>query len=134
MVFIVMAVIIGFGTIFMYGIGPNWYAAMIDVNLPENRGSMLAAAAFMDAIGRGIGAWLGAATIDYFKNNNSAMPITDTIIWFTVIFGVIQALVWIPVLKHSKKDFQDVNEIMEERAQTLKDQVVDSSNPPGTNT
>ena len=120
LVFILMAVVLGLGISFWMGVGPNWYSSMLDVNLPEHRGTMIATAAFMDAIGRAIGAWLGGALITYFTyTRNSIAPITDTIIFTILTVGVLSALLWIPILKYCKKDFEEVATIIKERAQSL---------------
>jgi len=118
--FILMAIVLGLGLGIEFGVGPAWFASMIDVNLPENRGSMIAAASFMDAIGRGLGAWWGALIIDWFKGPlGSIKPVSDTIAFTTLTFGVISALLWLPILKYAKKDFKEVHDIIEQRAKNL---------------
>jgi MFS family permease len=119
---IVMAIILGGGLALIMGIAPNWYASMIDVNLPEHRGTMIATAAFLDALGRAAGSWIGGVMIDFFISRGSPLPITDTIVLSTVTFGIISALLWLPIYKYSKKDFNEIATILEERAEILKKQ------------
>ncbi|MHA1340697.1 MAG: MFS transporter [Promethearchaeota archaeon] len=119
-IFIIMALILGLGLGIEFGVGPAWYASMIDVNLPEHRGSMIAAASFMDAIGRGLGAWIGALIIDWFKGPmGSIKPVSDTIAFTTLTFGILSGVLWLPILKYAKHDFKEVHDIIEERAKRL---------------
>ncbi len=119
---IVMALILGAGVAFVMGIAPNWYSSMLDVNLPEHRGTMIATAALLDSIGRAVGAWFGGFMIDFFGSQGSPMPISDTIVWSALTFGIISALLWIPIRKHSKRDIAEVTTILEERARDLEKQ------------
>jgi MFS family permease len=121
-IFIIMGIILGIGLGLEFGIGPNWFASIIDVNLPEHRGTMTAAASFMDAIGRAIGAWLGGAIIDAFSLSGSTMPISDTIIFCTLTFGILSSSLWLPILKYCTKDVNEVYSIMEDRARILEQQ------------
>jgi len=117
-----MAIVLGAGFAFVFGIAPNWYASMLDVNLPEHRGTMIATAAFLDAIGRAIGSWFGGFMIDFFIDRGSPLPISDTIVFSTLTFGIISALLWLPIYKYSKRDFDDIAQILEKRAEDLKKQ------------
>jgi len=119
---ITMALILGSGFAFVMGIAPNWYASMLDVNLPEHRGTMIATAAFLDALGRALGAWFGGFMIDKFIGWGSPLPISDTIVFSALTFGIISALLWLPIYKHSKRDFEEIDLILEDRANELKKQ------------
>lgn len=119
---LLMGLIVGLGLGIEFGVGPAWFASMIDVNLPEHRGTMIAAASFMDAIGRGFGAYVGALIIDYFNGLGSIKPIGDTIVFCTFTFGVLSAVLWLPILKYAKHDFKQVHEILKERAKILEQQ------------
>lgn len=119
---LLMGLIVGLGLGIEFGVAPAWYASMIDVNLPEHRGTMIAAAAFMDAIGRGFGAYVGALIIDYFNGLGSVKPIGDTIVFCTFTFGVLSAVLWLPILKYAKHDFKEVSDILKERAKILEQQ------------
>ncbi len=117
--FCLMGLILGVGMGFQFGIAPNWYSSMMDVNLPEHRGTMIAAASFMDAIGRALGAWLGGVIIDWYSASGSNMPISDTIIFCTLTFGVLSSLLWLPILKYCENDFSEIAETLEKRAKEL---------------
>ena len=121
MLFTLMGLILGVGMGFVFGVSPNWYSSMLDVNLPEHRGTMIATASFMDAIGRAIGALLGGMAIDYYNSRGSVMPISDTILLFTFTFGILSSALWLPILKYCKKDFKEVADILTERADHLRE-------------
>ncbi len=114
---IVYSSFLGIGIAFEMGIGPNWYSSVIDVNYPENRGTMIAIASFVDAIGRAIGAIIGGEVV------KSIGSFSATIFWSTLIFGSISTLFWIPLFYTSKKDLMDVNEVLKERAAKLKSEL-----------
>ena len=109
---IIYAAILGLGMAFTFGIAPNWYSSMIDVNYPEHRGTMIAVASFIDTIGRAIGAFIGAFLL-------LIIGITSTIIWTMLVFGIISIGFWIPLFFTAQKDFNSVNEIMKERAREM---------------
>ncbi|MFX1586153.1 MAG: MFS transporter [Promethearchaeota archaeon] len=110
---IIYAALLGLGLAFSFGIGPNWYSAMIDVNYPEHRGTMIAVASFIDTIGRAIGAFMGGFLV-------LMIGFTSTIIWTMLVFGIISIGFWIPLFFTAQKDFNNVNEIMKERAMEMK--------------
>ena len=101
---------LGLGIAFEMGIGPNWYSSVIDVNYPENRGSMIAIASFVDAIGRAIGAVIGGIVV------TTTGSFSATIFWSTLIFGSISTVFWIPLFYTSKKDLLDVRNVLKKRA------------------
>ncbi|MFX0025406.1 MAG: MFS transporter [Candidatus Hermodarchaeota archaeon] len=109
---IIYAALLGLGLAFSFGIGPNWYSAMIDVNYPEHRGTMIAVASFIDTIGRAIGAFIGGFLL-------LIIGITSTIIWTMLVFGIISIGFWIPLFFTAQKDFDRVNEFMKERAREM---------------
>ncbi|MHA1460268.1 MAG: MFS transporter [Promethearchaeota archaeon] len=104
---------LGVGLAFTMGIGPNWYSSLIDVNFPENRGTMVAVGAFVDSIGRALGAIIGGFVVT-FTGSFSA-----TIFWSFLIFGIISTCLWIPLFFTAKKDYLEINEAMKIRASSL---------------
>ncbi|MFX1569678.1 MAG: MFS transporter [Promethearchaeota archaeon] len=113
LLWIIFALFIGIGLGFSLGIAPNWYSSLIDGNLPEHRGTMIAMGLFIDTFGRALGAILGGFVV------NLTDSFSLTIIWSTLIFGIISTCFWIPLFYTSKKDYAYVNEIMKERSVTL---------------
>ncbi|TFF85409.1 MAG: MFS transporter [Promethearchaeota archaeon] len=89
----------------------NWYATVADINLPENRATVLATTNFFDIIGRALGPLIGAFVADAF---NYAIGMTTSI-----FFWIFIPLFWIPVLKNVINDMQETNEIFEERIEKL---------------
>jgi len=110
---IVYCSFLGIGLAFTMGIGPNWFASMIDANFPENRGTMVAVALFIDTIGRALGAIIGGFVVTFTGSFSS------TIFWSTLVFGLISIGFWLPLFKTAEKDFNDINEEMKQRAETL---------------
>jgi len=112
------AALLGIGIGIDEGIGPNWYSSLIDVNIPENRGTMIATATFFDNIGRALGQWFGGLLIFYFEAINFEQAVFLSL-QFATIFLVLQIPFWIPVLKYVKADIQQVNDIIVARAKEI---------------
>lgn len=116
----IMGLFIGIGMSFEMAVGPLHYSSMVDVNLPEHRSTMIAAASFMDAIGRALGTFLGSLIMDYFiLVRHSPSPISQTLLFSLLTFGLVSGLLWLPIYKYAKKDFAEVAQIMKERKHTL---------------
>jgi len=114
LLWIIFGLFIGIGLGFSLGIAPNWFSSLIDGNLPEHRGTMVAMGLFIDTFGRALGVILGGFVV------NLTDSFSLTIIWSTLIFGIISTCFWIPLFYTSKKDYEDINEIMKERTEKLK--------------
>ncbi len=82
------------------GIGPNWYSTLIDVNLPEHRGTSIATATFLDTIGRAIGGLIGG----YFGLEAS------------ILFLFLSIFPWFPVFMYIRRDLDEIDGILKERA------------------
>ena len=104
---------LGVGLAFTMGIGPNWYSSLIDVNFPENRGTMVAVGSFIDSIGRALGAVIGGVVVTLTGSFSA------TIFWSFLIFGIFSTCLWIPLLFTAEKDYKEINEIMKNRASSL---------------
>ena len=116
---LIAGVILGIGLMFSFAIAPNWYASLLDVNLPEHRSTMIATASFLDTIGRSFGAIAGGAFIQYFTGVGSNYAVSLSIIWMTIIFGGISGLMWIPIYKYCNEDFAKIQTILDERGKEL---------------
>ncbi len=104
---------LGVGLAFTMGIGPNWYSSLIDVNFPENRGTMVAVGSFIDSIGRALGAVIGGFVVTFMGSFSA------TIFWSLLIFGIFSTCFWIPLFFTAKKDYLEINEEMKIRASSL---------------
>ncbi|MBD3227670.1 MAG: MFS transporter [Candidatus Lokiarchaeota archaeon] len=114
---VLMSIFIGInlavGLTFTFGIGPNWYGSLIDVNLPENRGTMIATATFLDQVGRAIGTAVGgfiAASISIIAAIQSST--------YFMLFSIFP---WIPVLFYISRDLREVDTILDKRAIEIKE-------------
>ncbi|MFO7797236.1 MAG: MFS transporter [Promethearchaeati archaeon] len=90
----------------------NWYATVADINLPENRATVLATTNFFDIIGRALGPLIGAFVADAF---NYTIGMTTSI-----FFWIFIPLFWIPVLKNVIKDMKETDKLFEERLEKLR--------------
>ena len=111
---IIFSILLGVGLAFTFGIAPNWYSSLIDVNLPENRGTMIAMGSFIDTFGRALGAIIGGFMIAFTDSFSS------TIFWSTLIFGIISTCFWVPLFFTCKKDYIEVDNLLKERAESIK--------------
>jgi len=113
---IVYCSFLGIGLAFTMGIGPNWYSSLIDLNLPENRGSIVAIGSFVDSIGRSMGAIMGGFIV------HATQSFSATIFWSTLIFGILSIFLWVPLFYTTPKDFEYIHIILKERSLNLKEQ------------
>lgn len=111
---IIFSALLGFGFAFSSGIGPNWNGALMDVNLPEHRGTMRSMAALVDKVGQSIGAIIGGAMIITYDS------IYEAVFWVSLWAGLVSLCFWIPLLFTYKKDLAEVNQIMTLRAEKMK--------------
>jgi len=115
---LIYCIFIGIGLAFTMGIGPNWYSSLIDLNFPEDRGTMIAVGSFIDTIGRASGVAIGGYVITMTGSFSA------TFFWSTLIFGLISICFWVPLFFTAEKDYKEINEIMKKRAVLLSDQEV----------
>lgn len=90
----------------------SWYATVVDINLPEHRGTVLATANFFDIIGRAIGPLLGAIIADSLGLLAAMMV--------SIIFWIFLPLFWIPVLKNVIPEMEKTEQIFNERLNSIK--------------
>jgi len=89
----------------------SWYATVVDLNLPEHRGTTLATANFFDIIGRSIGPLIGAFVRDAFSSVYGMM--VSIIAWIALPFF------WIPILKNVIPEMDATEKIFTERIKEL---------------
>ncbi|MFW9951544.1 MAG: MFS transporter [Candidatus Thorarchaeota archaeon] len=85
----------------------NWYSTVVDLNLPEHRGTVLAASNFFDIIGRALGPLVGTIVADAFGFVIGMM--TSIFAWLLIPFF------WISILKNAVKEINEVDSIFTER-------------------
>ena len=90
----------------------NWYATVVDINLPEHRGTVLAASNFFDIIGRAIGPIIGALFRDVFGAVFGMM--------ISLAFWVLIPLFWVPVLRNIVPNMEETERIFTERLDIFK--------------
>lgn len=119
-----MGIILGIGMNLEIAVGALHYSSMIDVNLPEHRGTMIAAASFIDAFGRAIGAWVGLAFVDLMVGTIfEARPLSGAILLSIAIFGIGSGVLWLPIYKYADKDMADISSILEKRKEELEKKI-----------
>ncbi len=119
-----MGIILGIGMNLELAVGALHYSSMIDVNLPEHRGTMIAAASFIDAFGRAIGSWVGLAFVDFMQGTIfEAKPLSGAILLSIAIFGIGSGLLWLPIYKYADKDMAEISGIMEKRKEELEKKI-----------
>jgi len=89
-------------------IGPNWYSTIMDVNLPEHRGTMLSVANLVDAVGAGIGPWIGGLLFRWLGSYQLAFI-------FASVINIAGFIFWIPMFINIRKDIKNVEETLRER-------------------
>ena len=89
----------------------NWYATVVDLNLPENRGTVLATSNFFDIIGRAIGPLIGTIIADLFGFVIGMM--------ISIFFWIFIPFFWIPVLKNVVREIESTEKEFDERIKSL---------------
>lgn len=90
----------------------SWYATVVDINLPEHRGTVLATANFFDIVGRALGPLIGSIVADNF-GVLMGMAIS-------ILFWIALPFFWIPVLRNVEFDMDEAQRIFQERIDSLK--------------
>jgi len=90
----------------------NWYATVADINLPENRATVLATTNFFDIIGKALGPLIGAFISDAFNYTVGIMT--------SIFFWIFIPFFWVPVLKNVVNDMKQTDEIFEDRLEKMK--------------
>ncbi|MBN2149870.1 MAG: MFS transporter [Candidatus Lokiarchaeota archaeon] len=90
----------------------SWYATVVDINLPEHRGTVLATANFFDIIGKSIGPLIGTMLSDTFG--------VLVGINVSIIFWCALPFFWIGVLRHFTSDLEATDTVFKERLEGIK--------------
>ena len=98
--------------IFINGaVNGNWYATVVDLNLPEHRGTVLATSNFFDIIGRAIGPLIGSIFADTFGFVYGML--------ISIFFWILIPFFWIGVLKNIVPEMDATEKIFSERLESL---------------
>lgn len=109
---ILMLILIMIGLFINGATAGNWYSTVVDVNLPEHRGTVLATANFFDIFGRALGPLIGSIV----ATNISLTAGMAT----SIIFWILIPFFWIPVMKNVIKDIDAVDVIFNQRLEEIK--------------
>jgi len=110
--FLIMLILLIIGLFANSAVNGNWYATVVDLNLPEHRGTVLSSANFFDIFGRALGPLIGAIIADNFG-----------FVWgmaISIIFWIFIPVFWISVLKNCVSEMEATEAIFTERIKSLK--------------
>jgi len=110
--FLIMLLFFVIGLFLNGAVNGSWYATVVDLNLPEHRGTILATANFFDIFGRAIGPLIGAILADQF-GFLYGMAIS-------IIFWVLIPFFWISVIKNCVAEMEATELIFSERVKSLR--------------
>lgn len=103
------------------GVEPNWFSTLADVNLPENRATMISLAQMLDLIGLSLGPLMAEWIVDLVNISSGSSTLgLQVAMWVAIGFWVLNVILWIPIFMHVEKDLNDVHNTLTKRAQELK--------------
>ena len=109
---VIMLILMIIGMFANGAVNGSWYATVVDLNLPEHRGTTLATANFFDIIGRSLGPLIGSFIRDAFGSVYGMM--------MSIIFWIFLPFFWIPVLKNVISEMDATSKIFSDRLKELK--------------
>lgn len=108
---ILMVLLLAIGIFINGAVNGSWYATLVDINLPEHRGTVLATANLFDIIGKAIGPLIGGMIADAFGYVPGMM--------ISIVFWMMLPFFWIPVLKNIVPEMESTERIFKERIEKL---------------
>ena len=108
---ILMVFLLMIGIFINGAVNGSWYATIVDINLPEHRGTVLATANLFDIIGKAIGPLIGSLIADAF-GFLSGMTIS-------IAFWLALPFFWVPVLKNIIPEMEATESVFRERIKEL---------------
>ena len=109
---VIMLILMSIGLFINGATNGSWYATVVDINLPEHRGTVLATANFFDILGRALGPLLGAIIADTYGLMAGMM--------ISIIFWAFLPFFWIPILKNVIPEMEKTEKIFNERLNSFK--------------
>jgi MFS family permease len=105
------------------GVEPNWFSTLADVNLPENRATMISLAQTLDLVGLSIGPLIGGWVVDIVNNTYSSTTLgLQAAMWVACGFWFLNIFLWLPIFFNIEKDLDDVHGILQQRAREIQKQ------------
>jgi MFS family permease len=113
--YIVLAVVTGF---FVSAAGPNVRAMLMNVNRPENRGTVFACFNITDNIGKGFGPAIGGLMLPVFVGMgvNGYIGMMN----FAVFWWIPCGLIFFMIMRYIAKDRDALRQLMNQRAEEMK--------------
>jgi len=108
---ILMVLLLVIGIFINGAVNGSWYATLVDINLPEHRGTVLATANLFDIVGKAIGPLVGGLIADAFGYLSG--------INISIIFWLLLPFFWIPVLKNITAEMESTEKVFKERLEKL---------------
>ncbi|MFX0175157.1 MAG: MFS transporter [Candidatus Hodarchaeota archaeon] len=108
---LIMLILFMIGMFSNGAVSGNWYATVVDLNLPEHRGTILATSNFFDIIGRSIGPIVGAVVADTLGFVYGMM--------ISIFFWILIPLFWIPVLRNLLPEMEGTEKMFAERIESI---------------
>jgi MFS family permease len=108
---ILMGLLLVIGIFINGAVNGSWYATLVDLNLPEHRGTVLATANLFDIVGKAIGPLVGGLIADAFGYLSG--------INISIIFWLVLPFFWIPVLKNIVTEMESTERVFKERLEKL---------------
>ena len=109
---LIMVILMMAGMFVNGAVNGSWYATVVDLNLPEHRGTTLATANFFDVIGRSLGPLIGSFVRDAIGSVYGMM--------MSIVAFIFIPFFWIPILKNYIPDMKETEQIFTERLNELR--------------
>ena len=111
----IMIVMFTIGIFLCGGFYGPWYATVVDLNLPEHRGTVLSFANFFETFGKAIGPPISSALASYFALTlGMGWSIGYTIgMGSSVIFMAAIPFFWIEIIRHFVPEFEETEKIFQ---------------------
>jgi MFS family permease len=104
---LIMLILLVIGLFINGAVNGSWYATVVDLNLPEHRGTVLAVANFFDILGKSLGPLIGAIITDHY--GITAGMTSSIVAWIFLPFF------WISLMRNAVPDMETVNRILADR-------------------